>query len=504
MPFPLLPALQKWLFWFALTFLFGLGLVIRVYDLTDPPLDFHATRQLHAALMARGMYYDTLTDAPAWQREMAVQQWKTEGLIEPPILQRLAAFTYGIAGGEALWIPRLYSIFFWLAGGAGLFLLARCMAGGTAGGLAALAYYLFLPFGAIASRSFQPDPLLTAAVVWALWAAARWQEARSTRSAVLAGLLTGLAIFIKATAVFFLGAAWAALVLFGPGLRRAARDRQVWMAATLSALPSLLFLIYGFFLSGELQSQFGLRFFPQLWSDPVFFLQWKGMIASTLGFEWFLVGLAAAFLIRQPKHRAILLGAWAGYFLYGMALPYHISTHNYYQLPAVPLVGLGLAAATQVFFQNARGPRRLYVPVVCGVLLFAVLVSAWDVRVTLKREDWRGEPAFWSELGQKIGRDAPAVGLVEDYGYRLAYWGWVDVQPWQTSGDINLGTLAGKEYDFARTFEEQTAGKTYFIVTNMHELAGQPELESKLLNTYPLVAQTDDYWIFDLRSPRTP
>ncbi|NPV74789.1 MAG: hypothetical protein HPY59_00280 [Anaerolineae bacterium] len=494
---------KKWLLWLALVFLFGLGLAIRLYDLTDPPLDFHATRQLHAALMARGMYYENRLDVPAWQREMAVQQWKSEGLIEPPIMQRLSALTYRLAGGEYLWIPRLYSIFFWMLGGAALFLLARRLAG-DAGGLVGLAYYLFLPFGGIASRSFQPDPLMTALIVWCFWGMARWLEARSWRFAVLAGLLTGLAVFAKAVAVFFVGLAWLSLILFGFGLRRALRDRQVWLIACLSVLPYLLFHIYGVFISGQLQSQFSLRFFPQLWLDPVFYLQWKGMIASTLIFEWFLVGLIAVFLIANPSLRAGLLGAWAGYFLYGMALPYHISTHNYYQLPAIPLVALGLAVAADMAFRNIRARLWLAAPVIASVLLFAVLVSAWDVRVTLKREDWRGEPAFWAALGQEIGRGTPAVGLVEDYGYRLAYWGWVAVQPWKTSGDINLGALAGQEYDFERTFKEQTDGKTYFIVTNMHELESQPELEAKLLNNYPIVAQTGNYWIFDLRSPRKP
>ncbi len=503
MEFPSFPALKKWILWLVLFFLFGLGLAVRVYDLTDPPLDFHATRQLHAALMARGMYYENLADVPDWQRQMAVQQWKAEGLIEPPILQRLAALTYRLAGGEYLWIPRLYSIFFWLIGGIGLFLLARRL-GGDFGGLAGLAYYLFLPFGSIASRSFQPDPLMTALIIWSLWGAAHWLETRTWGAAVLAGLLAGLAVFSKAVAVFFVGSAWLVLVLFSIGLRRALRDRQVWLIAFLAVSPYLIFHIYGVYITGQLQSQFSLRFFPQLWGDPVFYLQWKGMIASTLVFEWFLVGLVAVFLIRRQDIRTLLLGAWAGYFLYGIVLPYHISTHSYYQLPAVPLVALGLAAAAGIFILNVRSPRWLLIPVISAAVLFAVLVSAWDARVTLKREDWRGEPAFWSRLGEMIGRENPSIGLVEDYGYRLAYWGWVSVEPWNTSGDINLETLAGQSYDFEKIFMEQTGGKSYFVITNMHELESQPELESKLLNNYPLVVQADDYWIFDLRSPRSP
>ena len=49
----------------ALIIILSLGLAIRLYDLTDLPLDFHPTRQMLSALKARGMYYQTLTDAPA-------------------------------------------------------------------------------------------------------------------------------------------------------------------------------------------------------------------------------------------------------------------------------------------------------------------------------------------------------------------------------------------------------------------------------------------------------
>lgn len=494
---------KKWILWLVTLSLFGLGLAIRIYDLTDPPLDFHSTRQFHAILMARGMYYEENANVPEWQRELAVRQWKAEGLIEPPIMQRLAAVTYQIAGGEHLWIPRLYAILFWLTGGLALFFLARRLAGND-GAIVSLAYYLFLPYGAIASRSFQPDSLLTALIIISFWSMIRWQASRSWRWTVAAGFLAGLAILSKATAVFFIGGAWIGLILAGMGLRRALRDRQVWLLAFLTFLPYAIFHIYGMYISGELQSQFNLRFFPQLWSDPVFYLQWKGMISSTLVFEWFLVGFIAAFLLPRPEQRGLLVGAWGGYFLYGMALSYHISTHNYYQLPAIPLVALGLAAAAGLFFRNLRGPRPLLYPAIAGVLLFAVMVSAWDVRVTLKRDDFRGEPAFWTELGEKIGHDTKAIGLLEDYGYRLAYWGWVDAQPWKTSGDINLATLAGQDFDFDRTFAEQTNDKDVFVVTNFHELEHQPKLASQLQTHYPVIEQTDEYILYDLHHPLFP
>ncbi len=494
---------KKWLLWLSLALIFGLGLTIRLYDLTDLPLDFHPTRQLHSVLMARGMYYQNLPGIPDWQREMAVQQWKAEGLIEPPFMEWITAQTYRLVG-EQLWVARVYSIIFWLLGGIPLFLLARTLSSGTDGGLIGLAYFLILPYGAIASRAFQPDPLMTTLIIFCFWAAVRWHQTSSWKWAIAAGLLGGLAILVKAVAVFFVGGGLIGLVLAGKGLRRALREPQVWVATALAVIPYGIFHIYGVYISGLLESQFSLRFFPQMWKDPVFYLRWNGQISSVVGFEWFLLGLLGTFLIKDKAQRAMMVGAWVGYFVYGMTLPYHISTHDYYQVPFIPLVALGLAAGAELLLRNLRGARWVLYPLVIGVVLFAVTIKAWDVRVTLKRDDYRGEAAMWQKLGQELGPGASVVGLTHDYGYRLSYWGWVTPSNWLTSGDFNYRALAGQTFDMDQLFAEQTAGKDYFVVTLFNELESQPELKSLLYNHYPILDETGDYIIFDLRHPTKP
>lgn len=493
---------KKWLLWLTLALVFGLGLTIRLYDLTDLPLDFHGTRQLHSALIARGMYYQNLPGIPEWQREMAMQQWKAEGLIEPPFMEWLTAQTYRLVG-EHLWVARLYSIFFWMLGSIPLFLLARSLSG-TDGGVIGLIYFLILPYGAIASRAFQPDPLMTTLIIYAFWAAVRWHQSASWRWAVAAGLLGGLAVLIKAVAAFFVAGGLIGLVLAGKGLRRALRDPQVWAVAALAVVPYALFHVYGVYISGLLQSQFSLRFFPQMWRDPVFYLRWNGQISSVVGFEWFLLGLLGTFLVKDRAQQALLAGAWAGYFVYGMTLPHHISTHDYYHLPLIPLVAFGLAAGAELLLRNLRGPREVLTVLVIGVVLFAVTIKAWDVRVTLKRNDYRGEAVLWQKLGERLGPGAAVVGLTHDYGLRLSYWGWVMPANWLTSGDFNYRALAGQTFDMEQLFAEQTAGKDYFVVTLFDELERQPELKSLLYNRYPVLDETGDYIIFDLRHPLKP
>ena len=73
----------------AVVLLLALGLGLRLYDLTDQPLDFHPTRQLRGALIARSMYYQMLPDADPQARQIAVGIANTTGQYEPSIVEKL-------------------------------------------------------------------------------------------------------------------------------------------------------------------------------------------------------------------------------------------------------------------------------------------------------------------------------------------------------------------------------------------------------------------------------
>ncbi len=485
----------------AVALLFALGLGIRLYDLTDAPLDFHPTRQLHSMMIARGIYYQNLDSAPEWKRDLAVQQWKAEMLLEPPLVENLAALGYRLAGGEYLWLPRLFSILFWMIGAGFLYWIAKDITGAN-GGVIALTYMLLLPFAAIASRSFQPEPLMVASIIAGWWGMLRWYRKPTWGRAVTAGLLAGWAIFVKSVAVFFIGPAWLGLILGGMGLKAALRSKQVWVMALLTVIPYAIYHVYGVYITGLLASQFTLRFFPQLLQDPAFFLRWNGMITGVFGFEGFLAAVLGLFAVRERAPRAMLLSILAGYFFYGLVFTYAITTHNYYQEPVLPLVALGLAAGISALLPRLNGPRWLVTFAALGLLLFFVAIKTWDVRVTLKRDDYRQEVVYWQKLGDRIGHDRAVVGLLHDYGYRLAYWGWIQPTNWMTSGDFNFRELDGRTFDMEQLFEEQTAGRDYFVVTLFTDYERQPKLQSLLERNYPKLVDEDDLLIFDLKSKK--
>ena len=487
----------------ALVLLLGLGLAIRLYDLTDLPLDFHPTRQLLSALKARGMYYQTLTDVPADQRDFAIQQWRIRAAIEPEIVERLTAFTYQFTS-EQLWVARAYSSVFWVIGAIFLFLLALQLTS-IDGALVATAFYLFAPYAVSASRSFQPDPLMVMLIIIFWWAISRWaDEPTSYKWAIIAGLFGGFAIYVKFVAAFFIIGGGLGAALRRDSVLETLRRPQVYVMTVLGILPGAAYVIYGVWIAGYLGQQFGGRFIPALFLSPSYYLGWVGMLNLVVGGAALMIGLISLFFLENEKRR-FLLGLWAGYAFFGIYFNYHISSHDYYSLPLIPIVALSLAPVAEMFFAQLTKltATRLARFAAIGILLLGLFASLWNLRADMKSVDYRPDIQMWAEISEKIG-DKNVIGLTQDYGSRLAYWGWKDITSWPTYGDLLYhDDLRGAEYDFEQQFEAVALKKELFLVTDFDELNRQPALKEKL-SGYPIFAADDGYVIFDLTFMDSP
>ncbi len=252
----------------SLILLFSVAFAIRMYDLTDLPLDFHPTRQLLSAIKARAFYFETQPDGySTWQLETAIQQAKLKTDAEPPIFEYIMAYTYRFTG-EHVWIARIYGSLFWLIGGIFLFMLVRDLVS-FEGALASTAYFLLFPYTVIASRSFQPDPLMVSMTIAFLWMFSSWMRFPTWTKAILAGLLGGVAIYIKFSTAFFVIGGALGLVLSRYTMRELFRNAQVWAMAVIGALPALGYLIYGVFIAGFLGEKFSGRFVPVVIVEPI-------------------------------------------------------------------------------------------------------------------------------------------------------------------------------------------------------------------------------------------
>ena len=483
---------------FALLVIFTLALAIRLYDLTDLPLEFHSTRQLLSALKARGIYYETRSDVSPEERAFAVQQWKFRASVEPEVFERIVAWTYRFTG-EQVWIARIYSSAFWLIGGWFLYLLARRLVSED-GAIAATAIYLFLPYAVIASRSFQPDPLMTMLIVMFLWAVWEWAGAENPNSwlmALLAGLFGGLAIFIKFPAAFFIAGAGLGAALSRRSMKEAFKNPQLYVMSLLGILPGAAYLIYGIFIEGYLGQQFSGRFIPALFLSPSYYVGWLNMLNLVAG--GFIPGLALLGLFFfEDKENRFLLGLWTGYCLFGLYFNFHISTHDYYSLPLIPILALSLAPLADLLLSKlAQLTDTKFLRLSSFIfLLIGIISSLWNTRNTLNAADYRPESAMWAEIGAKTD-GYNLAGLTQDYGARMAYWGWRNITAWPTSGDLIYSDTRGTGRDFEGFFNDTVLKKDLFLVTDFDDLDRQPFLKEKL-ETHPVFAEGDGYVIYNL------
>ena len=489
---------RPWLITVLLAVLFVAALGIRLYDLTDLPNDFYMVRQYRSMLIARGMYYQHQANVPDWQRNMAVAQWKAEGLIEPPIMEGITALTYNLTGVQT-WMGRLYASIFWLIGGLGLWLLAKEMHM-RLGGLVALAYFLFVPFAVTVSRAFLPDPLMVAMIAWSLWALYCWETRRTWKWAILAGVLVGLTIFVKSVAVFPLLGAAAGLVISRGSWKRIFVDKQTWAVVGITVIPTAIYYIYGS-IAGNLADQFGLRFFPSYWTDASFYGRWIFMAAGFSGFAAMFAALVGILLYPTNRQRFVAIGLWVGYIAYGFTFPYHFLTHDYYHIPIILVVAFGLIPVANVllrgvFEQNGRMWQAVFV----GILLFGVAMQMWASRNTMVVANYRDDIAYYQKLGKLIGHDKKVIEVSGDYGYRLGYWGWVKGSYWPSTMDTSLRSLAGQTApEFSSEFAKATAGMDEFVITSLGELDKQPQLRDYLAANFPVIVEGDGYLIYNLK-----
>jgi hypothetical protein len=488
--------------WLLAGLLLLLGLCLRFYDLTDQPIDFHPTRQLRGALIARGMYYAMLPNADEDTRQRAIDYGSSTGQYEPSIVEYLVARTYLLAGGEYLWISRIYTSLFWIIGGVALFDLTRRLlrersGAFPAGALLALGYYLILPFAVQASRSFQPDPGMVMWIVLTVWALQRWSEKPTWGWAIAAGLLGGMALLTKVVAAYIVGGAAVAVVLNALGIRRFWRSPQVWVMMVLMLAPSVTYYATRQGRASEYFESWTLSL-SHLLLDPSLYVRWFSLVQDILGMGAILLGLVGV-LIAPARGRWLLVGLWGGYLVYGLFLPYQMYTHNYYHLQLVPIVGASLAVSGQALYEQLASQGRGWRLLLVGVLLLGLVYPAWVSVAEFNREDYRNEAPYWQEIASYLPTDGKIIALTQDYGYRLTYYGWRKMALWPNRGERTLASLRGSPKEFEEYFGKRTEGKDYFLITAFGQLNDQPDLKQMLTDHYPLIAEGDGYLIYQLR-----
>lgn len=496
---PKKPFLQ--LFILSLLFLAAFG--IRLFHINDPPLDFHPGRQYHSATHARGYYFESLESIPEWRRHVARINQQIQERLEPPLMEFAAVFAYKILGGEYLWIPRMLSSIFWLIGGFFLYLLIKKIISADAA-LFSTAFYLFLPYGISASRSFQPDPMMVMMMIICLYCLFRYFKQPTLQRLLIAAIVSALAIFIKFVCVFIIFGVFISIGMYKHGSWKWIIKRDLLIFIFVSLLPGAIYYINGIYIAGFLKAHIPGRFFPHLLLSPLFWMKWLNLIGRVVGFPAFIGALLGTLMFRDKLSRAFIMGSWVGYFLFGLIFNYHIHTHDYYHLPLIPIVAISLGQIGALIMSSLKRVCTNWQThlIAWAILFLPVIISIGQSGVKLIQSNFGSEVKTAKEIGDLLGHSVETIFLDRAYGVALKYHGELGGVFWPSTADLQYYEMIGMpEFNVIKYFKnlELKRSAEYFIVTDFKEFEEQSELKNYLYRNFPLLAKNEDYLIFDLR-----
>lgn len=395
-------------------------------------------------------------------------------------------------------IPRVIAVITWVAGAIPVWAIASRI-GSPLGALIAAALYLFLPYGIVASRNFQPDGLMTLVSLWAIVALLRYHDDPRGSRLATAALLVGVAGLIKPMSVFLTVPAIVAAA-GTPNESTVSRERTVARVCALVAgglLPPVLY--YGFeALTGTLvRDQMRMRFEPHLMTT-VFF--WRGLAIMAARVETLplLAGwVIAVFVAADPLGRRLLAALLAGYAAFAIAFTYHMPTHDYYHLPYIAVAAIGMAvlvARVEGFFSARARARMAYA--LCAAVAVGGSLAAWP---RLHLDDAERFARMYQEIGALTEHDTRALFLDTEYGYALMYHGELSGDSWPNRDDLAAEAIDGRpavnaETRFARDYAEWVPN--YFVVTDLRSLAASPDLQAMLDRHATPVRVTNQYRVY--------
>ena len=418
-------------------------------------------------------------------------------------METLTALGYRILGGTHFWIPRLLSSIWWLVGAIFLYLIARRLAGpDPEAAVVSTAFYLFLPFGVAASRSFQPESLMIASLLASLYLIVRYYQQPSTLHLLAAAIVSAFAIFVKGITLFpILGAFLVA------GVSDCESRRVIFRKETLlfgiALLPTISFYLYAIFVSHSLRSVARGNILPQLLAEPRFWRGWVAEIGTVVGYTPVAAALVGTLLFRIGIPRGVVLGLWGGYGLFGMVFTYTVHTHDYWNVMIVPIVALAIGPPVALVIRAVRRRNVLWVwrAALAAIVFGALLFLAAAARPSPLPRSLEDKVAVAHRIGTLVNHSTRTIFLSPDYGLPLEYHGDLSGVPWPIASDLEWEGLAGvRRLSIQERLKKlvQKDPADYFIILSYEEYDKQRDLKAFLERRFPVVARSEDYLIFRL------
>jgi MFS family permease len=482
--------------WFKalLIFMFLMAALIRRDDIKAP--GHLIEREYNSAIFARAFYFENNDSIEPWRQENALATRAQLPLLEPPVTEYLLSILYRIVGQEEIWYGRYLTSAFWLIGGIFLYKTTRKLISTDAAVFAA-AYYLFVPWGIIISRSVQPDALMMMMFLISLYLIVRYFDHPGWRRLILAGTVTGLTLLLRPLVIFPLFCTFIALSIHHKGFKHFF-DRKSALFFLLSLAFPIAFYGYGIFIAGFLQGQAALSFRPHLLFEMKFWQSWVELAVPVAGSSALIAGFIGFLSFRKPIFRSLVIGLVIGYFFFGVVFTFHIITHPYYHIQLFPVIAVCASVfLVQVFtsLKNQIG-RNWWAPAL-SILLFVLYFNHKEVKDDLY--DYAFEnPSLAAEIGEIIHHSPRTVFVAYHYGLPLEYYGEFAGAPWPVRiDDAFLRPPNEKERSVTERLDSIGFIPEYFVITNFTLYNKQhQDLQVYLEENCRIYTQKEQYLIY--------
>ncbi len=465
-----------------ITFLFTVSFIPRLYRIDNPVADWHSWRQADTAAVSRNFIKEGLTpffpkfDALNSLNAMSDKNPNRYFFAEFPLYNIVTYPFYKLLGVQEMY-ARLVSVFFSSLTSVLLYLLVKQFSSKRSAILAGL-FFAILPFSVYYGRVIMPDPMHIFFQVLTLFLVSLWVSRGYRWLSLVSGLSFAATILTKPYG----------LVLILPIMYLLLRK---WKLKLFTSPDLYLFLFMSFIPFGFWRWHIAQYPEGQFGTDWLFnadnirfkgsFFRWiiydrmNRLIFATGGFVLFWLGLIRG----RSKKQGWFYYIWLlSVFIYISIIAKGNVTHDYYQMPLLPIGSILMAKGFEflVMFGNGLKQRIVNFLLAMSFVVMMLAFGWYEVRGYFNVNHWEIVHA-----GQAVDRllpnDAKVIAPYSNdsaFLYQTNRYGW-------TEGGGNIPTYIDQ-------------GATHLVSTTLDEDT------KRWMRTCSIVDQTSEYVIVDLRN----
>lgn len=362
----------------VLFLLFVLTFLPRMYRLDNPVADWHSWRQADTAAVTRNFVKEGYT--PLFPKFDSYNSLNEGNLANPeryffaefPLYNSIVYFLYTMFGVDESY-ARLVSIFFASSTTVVLYLLVRKYSSNFVA-LGSAFLFAVNPYNIYYGRVIMPDPMHIFFGVLTLYLVTLWTERKSWWWAVFAGLAWTLCILAKPYGLV-LGLPIAYLLWRAFGFSVILRP-SAYLFAAITLAP---FLAWRWHISNYPEGMFGTMWlfnqgdirFTGAYFRWLIYDRMNRMIFATGGFVLFFLGL-----IKFNKREGLFYYLWLASILifFGVIARGNV-THDYYQMPLVPIGCIFMAKGIEFLWTFAQNGYQRLLNIGLSVILVLLMVA---------------------------------------------------------------------------------------------------------------------------------